>query len=85
MNAVGHIQNDGEFGLLECVLIKLDEITETVDENCMKLDLENLNSDQRRGVLKILQKNKKVFSDRPGLCDPAIAERVITAKMKEED
>ena len=49
------------------------------------MNLEHLNSDQRRDVLRILQKNKELFSDRPGLCDPAIAEHVITVKMKEQD
>ena len=86
VNAVGLIfENDKEFGDLECVPIKLDEITETLDEKLEKLNLDHLNIDQRKEVLKILQKNKEVFSDRPGLCDPAIAEHVITVKMKEED
>ena len=56
-----------------------------MDEKFEKLNLDHLNIDQRKEVLKILQKNKEVFSDRPGLCDPAIAEHVITVKMKEED
>ena len=85
VNAVGLIfENDEEFGDLECVPIKLDEITKTLDEKFEKLNLDHLNIDQRKEVLKILQKNKEVFSDRPGLCDPAIAEHVITVKMTEE-
>ena len=86
VNAVGLVfENDEEFWDLEYVPIKLDEVTETLDEKFGKLNLRHLNSDQRRDVLRILQKNKEVFSDRPGLCDPAIAKHVITVKMKEED
>ena len=82
VNAGLVFENDEEFGDLECVPIKLDDITETLD---VELNLEHLNSDQRRDVLRKLQKNEEVFSDRPGLCDPEIAEYVITVKMKEED
>jgi len=50
-----------------------------------KLDLNHLDNGQRSDILKILEKHKDIFSDRPGLCNAMIAEHVITLNIAEQN
>ena len=63
--------------------VKLD--LATIDEKFHDMDLNYLDSGQRSDILKILEKHKDIFSDRPGLCDPMIAEHVITVNVAEQN
>ena len=76
---------DQAFGNVENVPLKRDEYPKNVDEAFQELNLEYLNSAQRDDVLRILHQHREVFSDRPDLCDPRIAEHVIRLNVEEKD
>jgi hypothetical protein len=86
VNSVGVVyENDREFGDLECIPVKLDNHDEPIEEKFKLLKLDHLSIEERNDVLKIIQKHKDVFSDKPGCCDKSIAEHVIKLKVQPEN
>ena len=84
--AVGIIfESDEDFGEVVSIPVKLDNNLATIDEKFRDMDLNYLDSEQRSDILKILEKHKDIFSDRPGLCNPMIAEHVITLNVAEQN
>ena len=85
-NAVGIVyEADEEFGDLEYTPISSTTNPENNHGKFQEIDLSHLSEEQRKDILKILEKHHEVFSDKPGKCDSSIAEHVIKVNLRPDE